>query len=230
MKTPFFTPRRWLTHFVLALFSVGGYLLAGRYAPKGSPDYLLTIGMGYVSLALISLSLIIGPLMLLRQRQNPVNLMLRRDVGIWAGITGLIHVFFGLFLNARGDLLTNFLRWTEDGYRILTSLRGITNDIGLIATLILLALLLTSNNLMLRRLKGKPWKALQRWNYVLFGLVLLHTFTYQRVSIRESYFRSGTLLLMLGALIVQAVGIQLYRQRKNPAAGWRKIHPQDSAT
>jgi len=56
---------------------------------------------------------------------------------------------------------------------------GLANFTGLIATLILLALLATSNDASLRKLGTPGWKQLQRWNYVCFALTAVHTFTYQ---------------------------------------------------
>src|SRR5690606_24444958 len=94
----------------------------------------------------------------------------------------------------------------------------IANWVGLVATVILLALLFTSNDLMLKRLKGRRWKALQRWNYGLAGLAFLHTFLYQMVSGRERDFVTFTLLLTLALLAAQFIGIQLYRAGRNKRA------------
>src|SRR2546422_4358298 len=47
---------------------------------------------GYASLGLILLTLAIGPWRLLRGKPNPVSSDLTRDVGIAAGVTGVVHV------------------------------------------------------------------------------------------------------------------------------------------
>jgi sulfoxide reductase heme-binding subunit YedZ len=210
------TRSRFVTHIGLAALTVAAYWLTGVYVPHAAPDYKLTVGMGYLSLLLIGVTLCIGPLNLwLQQRRhhNPVNIMLRRDTGIWAGITGLVHVVFGLMINARGDILSNFRRWTEDGYEILVNRRGLSNWIGLVATVVLLGLLLTSNTLMLRRLRGPRWKLLQRSNYVLVTLVLIHTVVYQDISRREAPFGTAVIVGTFVVLGIQALGLILVRLR-----------------
>jgi len=200
-------------HLALAFISLAGIgAIKIFYVPRGGLDYVITIGAGYVALLLIGISLIIGPVWLIVRRRNPVNLYLRRDVGIWAGITGLLHVGFGLFLNARGNILSNFLSFDADGLpRLLLEGRGLSNYIGLIATIVLIVLLLTSNDLMLKRLKGKRWKTVQRLNYVLAVLALAHTLIYQQVGGREPPFADLTLMLTLIVLIWQLTGLLLYR-------------------
>ena len=46
---------------------------------------------------------------------------------------------------------------------------GLSNETGLIAALILLVLLATSNDASLRNLGLARWKSWQRWNYACFG-------------------------------------------------------------
>ncbi len=206
--------RRWLTHAGLALLAFGGVYLTHLYAPHADLTYDLTIGCGYVALILVALSLLIGPYKLLFQRRNPVNLDFRRDVGIWAGITGCIHVICGFQIHMNGNVVYYFLDYIPHrGYRFLTNLFGISNDIGLIATIILVILLVLSNDISLRHYKGKKWKFLQRFNYLLALLVLAHTFAYQTVSQRERPFIIGTIIIAVVTLAAQSAGFLLYRTR-----------------
>lgn len=203
---------RWLTHFALLLITLGAVYLTRRfYAPNAALSYILTIATGYLSLGLLIITLLVGPLKLMWQRRNPVNVDLRRDVGIWTAINGLIHVVFGLQVRERLGVIGYFLRETANGYVLLTNRFGIANWVGLAATVILIVLLATSNDWSLRKLRGPRWKAVQRWNYGLAGLALLHTFLYQMVSGREHYLITATLAFTLVLLAGQFVGIQLYR-------------------
>jgi sulfoxide reductase heme-binding subunit YedZ len=204
---------RWVTHLALAAFTVAGFYAAHLYVPYADVPYLLTISMAYVSLALVAFSLLIGPYKLLWQRGNPVNIDLRRDVGIWAAVTGCIHVFFGFQIHFNGQIWAYFLELTPRGYRLARTVFGFSNDVGLVATVILIALLLLSNDYSMRRLKGKRWKFWQRFNYLLVILVLIHTLGYQTVSRREQVFTLGTLVLTVIVLAVQAAGFYLYRSR-----------------
>ncbi|MDQ6692913.1 MAG: hypothetical protein M3014_00600, partial [Chloroflexota bacterium] len=86
-RKPLLTGDRLWTHLVLALGTVAGCALAFIYDPSLIAAEPLSLGLGYVSLVYLVASLLIGPLYLARRRRNPVNLYLRRDVGIWAGVT-----------------------------------------------------------------------------------------------------------------------------------------------
>src|SRR5947209_7788512 len=101
---------RLVTHLVLAFITAVGCALAFIYDPSGVIAEPLSLGLGYVSLVYIVASLLIGPLYLARQKRNPVNLFLRRDVGIWAGATALVHVFFSFQIFAGGQILLYFFQ------------------------------------------------------------------------------------------------------------------------
>jgi sulfoxide reductase heme-binding subunit YedZ len=206
--------QRMFTHLALALFTLAGcaavHLL---YVPYADVNYVLTIGCGYLALIWIMLSLVIGPFKLFARRRNPVNINLRRDVGIWAGLTGCIHVWCALQVRYPGKILLYFFHQTRTGYHLLLNLFGLSNDAGLIATIILIGLLIISNDLSLRRLKGRRWKYWQRYNYLLFGLVILHTFAYQSISRRETPFVIAAVMLTILTLTAQAIGFYLYRSR-----------------
>lgn len=208
-----FGQSRIFTHAALVLFSAVGCYLTHLYVPRAEANYVFTIGFGYVSLFLIALTLAIGPLMLLRQRRNPVNIHLRRDAGIWGGITGCLHVIFGLQIRNGGDIAAYFFRYTENGYEVLLNAFGTANYIGLVATVILVLLLATSNDLSLRQLKGRRWKSLQRLNYALVVLAILHTLVYQMVSSREQPFVDLVAALAMALLIIQILGVRRYQSQ-----------------
>jgi DMSO/TMAO reductase YedYZ heme-binding membrane subunit len=99
-----------MTHLRLAGIAMALYLLIAMFIPRGKQVGFLIVALGYLSLFLIFVTLLIGPLNLWRLRRNPVNIDLRPDVGIWAGITGCWHVllvFRGTLPNDR--LLLYFL-------------------------------------------------------------------------------------------------------------------------
>lgn len=175
------------------------------------------LATGYIALAAVCITLIIGTFKLLQQRKNPVNLFIRRDIGIWAGITGIVHLVLGFGVYAGDAILPYYVRWTADGaVRPLTTLFGFNNYTGTAAALILVVLLLTSNQLSLIWLKGKRWKALQRWNYGLAVLAFAHTLGYQQQTARADGFVQATVLLLLLALIVQGTGYFMMLRRQLP--------------
>lgn len=207
---------RWQSHAVLLLLTGAAYGLAALYLPRAAPSYRMTLAFGYLSLLLLALTLLIGPLRLGldRRRRNPVNLDIRRDIGIWAGITGLLHVVFGFQQRFGGDILRFFIARTAEGWRLLGGTLGAANHVGLLATLILVALLATSNDLSLRRLKGPRWKTLQRLNYALFGFAMLHTVLYQAISGREGAFATAVVVGTLVTVVGQFAGLSLVQARR----------------
>lgn len=176
----------------------------------------LTVATGYLALGLLALTLLIGPANLLLRRRNPVSNYLRRDVGVWTAVFSAIHAIFAL--QAHGGLTISGILgfFVRDG-RPLTNSFGLGNWTGLAATVIVVGLLAISSDFALRRLKARPWKRLQRLNYALFALVLLHAFFYGALLRVTSHF---TLLLGLSVIAVfvgQAVGVWLWRRRYSRA-------------
>ncbi len=212
-----FSKSRIITHIWLALITLLGCYLTTFYKNADTFAHALAIGFGYVSLFLLVITLLIGPMNLLSQKnrsRNPVNIYFRRDIGIWAGFTGCLHVWFGLQVHLGGQPLLYFLEKKGNSYVPASGLFGLSNYIGAFATLILLILLLLSNDITLKRLKGKVWKLLQRTNYVLFLLVLAHTLAYQVVVKREQIFMFAVMSLTVVLLLVQALGLYLSVSRR----------------
>ncbi|MFN8532740.1 MAG: hypothetical protein U0556_04260 [Dehalococcoidia bacterium] len=215
-------------HLVLASLSV--FVAAGclRWIGVETPARALAIGLGYLSLTLVATTLILGPLALWTRRRNPVNIFRRRDVGIWAGLTGLAHVWFGFQVHLGGNILHYFVQPIEHqayfavgneeryytvslGYLPQLGEFGIANWTGLAGTATLLLLLLLSNDLSLRALRGPRWKALQRLNYVLAVLVLIHTFLYQIAVDRGAPFGVVVMVCAVAVIAIQLAGVVRYR-------------------
>ena len=174
--------RRLLRHHLpLALTSVGAAL--ALYFTRPYPDVItrLSFATAYPALVLVGLTLIIGPWRMLRKIPVQSSMDLRRDIGIWAGMFGVFHAVVGNFVHLRGRPWLYYIydNWQEKHIQPFRyDMFGIANDTGLIAALILLALLATSNDAALRRLRTPGWKKLQRWNYFCFGLTAVHTVVY----------------------------------------------------
>jgi sulfoxide reductase heme-binding subunit YedZ len=203
---------RWITHILAALFTAAICVLTFALKPDLRSAHALTIGTGYAALILVTLTLIIGTVQMWREKRNrnPVNLYARRDTGIWAGLAGIAHVVLGFQVHLGGVILRYFV---DDSGNVRTDLFGASNYTGLIAVLILILLLVLSNDLSMRVLKGSRWKLLQRFNYGLFAFTLIHTFGYQIVVRREPILTAFTIALALIVLVTQGIGIRLYKSR-----------------
>ena len=183
-----------------------GILGIALLLPTGIAVFRASMGTAYVSLLLLSVSLLIGPLNVLWGRPNPVSADLRRDVGIWAALWGLAHVVFGLQVHLPGRPWEYFL-WPAHLGRLVPfryDAAGASNHTGLAATLILLALLAVSNDAALRRLGTGRWKSVQRWNYVCFALVTIHGVIYQVLE-QRAWTWVGVFALTLLTVVVGRV-------------------------
>ncbi|CAN5508740.1 hypothetical protein BH24GEM3_BH24GEM3_01080 [soil metagenome] len=197
----------------LALFAVYGYV--GIEADD--EVFMWSMATAYVSMALLVATLLTGPVNVLRGRRNPVSTDLRRDLGIWAGLMGVAHVVIGLQVHFRGRMWFYFVREVEETKELVlrADLFGFANYTGLLATLVLVLLLALSNDLSLRRLKAGRWKALQRWNYALFTLTVVHGIAYQVIEDRKAGY-VVLLAVMAGlAIVLQLAGV---RERRRKAA------------
>lgn len=198
--------RKRLTHHLLipfiSLITAGviyGILLY-FYPEDQRRIFRFSLSSAYIAILLLTATLSLGAWNLIRQQVNPVSSDLRRDIGIWCGVFTIIHVLFGLNVHLQS--------WTQyffdNSGHLLRDAFGIANYSGVLATLILLLLLLTSNDFSLRSLGRNRWKFLQRWNYLFIFITAFHGFVYQFVEKRLLLFG-----LILGFICFSIIGIQI---------------------
>ena len=202
--------RRVQRHIGLAIASVA-LMVAFFYVAR--TDFLwfgLSMASAYTALALLGATLATGPWNVLRGRPNPVSTDLRRDLGIWAGIVGLIHVAVGLQVHAGGDIWLYFFH-PPAPERLVVRLdpAGFSNHTGLIATLLLVILLALSNDYSLRSLGRTRWKTIHRSVYVAFVLIVAHGALYQLLEKRILAF-----VALFGVMVATVVAIQLAGVRR----------------
>jgi sulfoxide reductase heme-binding subunit YedZ len=180
----------------------------------GRPLAALTTATGYVATALLAATLLIGPANLLLRRRNPVSTSLARDTGTWAAVVSIVHVIVGLKVHGDVGDIFGFRPYflSADGIPKINSL-GLGNWVGLAALVIVVGLLALSNDRSLRELKAKRWKSLQRLNYALFALVVLHAFFYGATLRMTSPYTLLLIFTVMAVLIGQAMGILLWRRR-----------------
>jgi methionine sulfoxide reductase heme-binding subunit len=178
----------------------------------------LTTATGYVALALLALTLLIGPANLLLRRRNPVSSYLRRDVGAWTALFSGVHVVVSLEVHGSGQIRDFLDFFVVDGSPLRNSF-GLGNWTGLAALVIVAGLLALSSDAALRKLKARNWKRLQRLNYVLFALVIAHAFFYGALLRETSPYTVLLGLTVLAVVVGQVAGVWLYRRRYARRAG-----------
>jgi methionine sulfoxide reductase heme-binding subunit len=200
----------------LSLLLVSVVSVWALYATRPYSDVLsrASFATAYPSLVLLAVTLLIGPLNLLRHRPNPVSIDLRRDLGIWAGILAILHTAIGQCVHLRGRPWLYYVYGPAESHHRLAlrhDLFGFANYSGAFATLIVVALLATSNDFSLRALGTRQWKQLQRWNYAAATLVALHAFGYQGIEKQRPQFVALVILCVAITLAVQCAGFLMRR-------------------
>jgi len=212
--------RRWLRHHLpLLVLCVGS--VAALYATRSYSDTITraSFATAYPALALLAATLLIGPLNLLRRQTNPISSDLRRDIGIWAGILGIVHTCVGQCVHLRGRPWLYYIYGPQEhhhAFPIRHDLFGLANYTGAISVLLLAALFATSNDYMLRKMHTRGWKKLQRWNYAVFALAAVHSFAYQGVEKQHLNWVAAAGACVAIALAFQIAGIVM-RRRAKPA-------------
>jgi sulfoxide reductase heme-binding subunit YedZ len=183
--------------------------LAALYWTRPYPDAIsrASFATAYPALALLAATLLLGPWRVWRGVSNPVSNDLRRDVGIWAGSVSVAHAVVGQCVHLRGRPWLYYVYGPAEHHRGMRhDLFGLANYTGLLGTLVVIALLATSNDFSLRRLGAVQWKKLQRWNYAVFALVAVHAFAFQGVEKQKADWVMLTAICVGATVLVQAAG------------------------
>lgn len=208
-------------------------LLAGFWAsrPEWSPDMRLWRAVGDTAIALLFVSLALGPAAKLFSGTGRL-LPWRRPIGVWAALTATVHAVL---------VLNGWARWSVRrllGYEFIPELGrevrlepgfGLANLVGLVALGWMLVLLATSSDRALRFLGPAAWKWLHQGAYVVFYLAVLHavyflfihyTQSFHRAPAPENWFRVPLLVLGATVLALQwaAFTRTVARRRSRPPA------------
>lgn len=181
--------------------------------PKKDFITLITDVSGYIAIVLLSISLIIGAINVVMKRKNPVSSYFRRDIGISGGILAVIHSTTGLFVHMRGNMWQYFSVQTSTGYKIRLDDFGIANYTGLLSALLVVALIVTSNDYFILKLRATKWKNFQRLSYLMFILAIIHV-VYYRLN-NPGLVYSFYLPMVACVLALQISGFTIRIKNKN---------------
>jgi methionine sulfoxide reductase heme-binding subunit len=201
--------QRLIYHILLGFGSAGITVLFMRLFPQRDFVSRLSIGTAYAALFLLTITLVLGPLKVVRKKGIPVSYDLRRDFGIWAGIAALFHAGVGLNVHLRGRM---WLYFVDSNRHPRKDAFGFGNYTGTIAALVLVLLLALSNDMSLRKLGAVRWKSLQRWAYAALALTALHSIAYQEIETRDVQFKVLLYVIMGIMLGLQILGSVRYRK------------------
>ncbi len=201
------TLRRLSAHH-LPLFAASAISIAALYYTRTYRDAIsrASFATAYPAVALLAATLLIGPWNTLRKQRNPISSDLRRDIGIWAAILGILHTVVGQNVHLRGRpwLYYVYERKAHHAIPIRHDLFGFANYTGAASVFVLIALFATSNDYSLRVLGTPRWKRLQQWNYAVFALAAAHAVAYQ-----TSEKQSLPFVVTLSVCIGLTIGLQV---------------------
>jgi sulfoxide reductase heme-binding subunit YedZ len=192
---------------ILAVAAAVYFIVIEAASSSRSVMYRLSMATGYASVALIAWAMLIGPWRVRRGRTAPVSTDLRRDAGIWGGLFGLAHVITGLQVHMGGHFMKYFL--TLEGTRaksVRFDLFGLSNWTGLGAAVLLIMLLVISNDVSLRALGSARWKAWQRWTYPAAVLIVAHTLGYYVIEKTHTWYLIAFVAVTIVVLWLQLAG------------------------
>lgn len=163
---------------LLSLVLIAGVIFYFEWTNRDAITFITQV-TGYISIIILSISLIIGSVNLLLKHKNPISTYLRRDISIIGGALAVIHSITGLFVHLRGKTWLYFLNKTDHGYSIRLDNFGLANYTGLISALIIILLIIISNDYLLKKLNPTKWKNIQRLTYLMFILIIIHCYYYR---------------------------------------------------
>lgn len=169
---------------------------------------------GYISIILLAVSLIIGPANVIMNYRNPASAYLRRDISITGGVLAVIHSITGLFVHLRGRSWEYFFHKTGNGYAIRVDSFGLANYSGLISTLIIILLIIISNEYFLKKMKPSNWKNIQRLSYLMFVLAIIHSIFYRIVKENLNHIFWLYIPLFIIVLTFQLTGLKITLNKK----------------
>ncbi|MCP3999333.1 MAG: hypothetical protein GY727_00250 [Gammaproteobacteria bacterium] len=188
-------------------------VLAAGVLILSQPNLLerISITSAWLCMFYMTVALLIGPLRRARGEVVPANIYIRRDVGIWAALLGLLHFYTGNVVAMNEVYIDTFVRGpfaplTEMLRNQLFFWGSIT---GLIIAIFFLVLLAISSDWAIRRLKLSRWKKIQQISHVALWLTVVHGIAFQLL---ESRF------IPLVSMVVMAIAIflvQLRGRRRN---------------
>jgi len=96
---------------------------------------------------------------------------------------------------------------TDSGYSIRLDDFGLANYTGLLSTLLVIVLLVTSNDYTLMKLKTAHWKNIQRLSYFMFLIALVHVIYYRVVGNNLNLIYYFYVPILIVVLTFQGAGI-----------------------
>lgn len=195
-------------HLALATGLAAVSASAMALAPAGQELDRLSFVTAWLCLLFFAGTLLIGPLHVRRTGRLPGNHLLRRDLGIWCVLTGMVHFFLALKVSMNPEYMELYVRGTRQWPA--PEVRELMYRWAVLASLVIAALFLLllalSNNLAIRLLGKRWWKRLQRASYPAFALTVGHSIAFQILEARTAWLVAAFIVITATVLVAQYAG------------------------
>lgn len=187
------------------LLALTGLALAGAAGllPHAELIERLSVASAWWCLLLLVLVFLISPLRTLRGQPHAANLYLRRDIAIWAVLSGLLHFLAGTEVSMNPDYLAVFVDAAvappDPGLRRRFFFWG--SLAGFAVGILFLLLLSLSNDRAIRLLGTKWWRRLQKSAWLAFGLTVAHGIAFQVLE-ADDWLRPALLGILVAPVLV----------------------------
>jgi DMSO/TMAO reductase YedYZ heme-binding membrane subunit len=170
----------------------------------------LSVASAWLCMFMLSAAMTMGPLRRIGGQASPVNIYIRRDLGIWAALLGLLHFYVGNVVAMNPVYVGKFVRGVSapPGEIVRDQLFSWGSIAGTIVAILFLMLLAISSDRALHWLRPERWKKIQKTAHLALWLTVLHGFAYQ---VLEARWLPLALLLAVTLLVL---GIQIRGRRK----------------
>jgi DMSO/TMAO reductase YedYZ heme-binding membrane subunit len=203
-------------HITLSVVAIGSLGIAGLSGPAGGAADRLSIVSAYLCLLLLGAALLIGPAHVLRTGRLLVNSYIRRDTGIWAAMTGLLHFYLANVLSMNYEYLALFVEnpVVPPSAVIRSNLYSWGTIFGYVIAVLFIVLLVLSSDWMMRKVGLKWWKRIQRVSYLGFILTCIHAFIFQVLETRSLVWVLVVLVITVMIAAGQWMGVRAVRKNR----------------
>ena len=198
-------------HGILFAASTLAMALGAWLAPYATVWERISVVSAWTFMGLLTAALLIGPMRNLSGTTPPLNIYIRRDLGIWSALNGILHFVAGNVVGMNAGYVAAFVRTPtpELDVAVRDQLFSTGAIAGTLIVLLLFLLLAISSDRALRWLGPGKWKWVQRSAHVVLWLSIIHGIEFQLLERR---------LLPLVALVIMAIlifSVQLRSRRRS---------------
>ncbi len=200
--------QRLKNHASLTAITAVSLGVSAAIGPAAAAGDQLSIVSAYLCLFLLGAALLIGPFHAFREGKPLGNSYIRRDIGIWAALNGLLHFYLANVLSMNYEYLGIYVENSPvpPSPEIRSELYSWGTILGYVIAVLFIVLLTLSNDWMVRKVGLKWWKRIQRLSYLGFLFTCAHAFVFQVLESRETLWIVVILLVTVLVLIGQGYG------------------------